>query len=78
MGAGIQVSDECAEPAGVAGHRVAEIQDCDLRERLLLAWAQGLQRGQCLRMLAEVESPPKAHEENQRNKRIAEINHDHS
>lgn len=43
MGAGIQVSDECAEPAGVAGHRVAEIQDCNLRERLLLAWAQGLQ-----------------------------------
>lgn len=47
MGAGIQVSDECAEPAGVAGYRVAEVQDRDLRERLLLAWAQGLQELYC-------------------------------
>ena len=38
-----QIPSECAEPAGVAGHRAAEIQDRDLRERLLLAWAQGLQ-----------------------------------
>ncbi len=47
MGAGIQVSDECAEPAGVAGSRVAEIQDRDFRERLFLAWAQGLQELYC-------------------------------
>ena len=47
MGAGIQVSDECAEPAGVAGYRVAEIQDRDFRERLFLAWAQGLQELYC-------------------------------
>lgn len=43
VGAGIQVSDECAEPAGVAGYRVTEIQDRDFRERLFLAWSQRLQ-----------------------------------
>ena len=44
VGARIPISAECEERARQAGHRNAEIQDGDIRQRLFLARTRGMQQ----------------------------------
>ena len=43
VGARIQVPAECQERAGQAGHRDAQVQNGDIRQRLFLARTRGVQ-----------------------------------
>ena len=43
VGARIQIPAECQERAGQAGHCDAQVQNGDIRQRLFLAWARGVQ-----------------------------------
>ena len=42
MAPGLPLQDQCAQAAGDAGHRSREVPDGHIRERLLLARAQGM------------------------------------
>ena len=44
VGARIPIQAECEKRAGQAGHCDAEIQDGDIRQRLFLARARGMQQ----------------------------------
>ena len=43
VGTRIQIPAECQERAGQTGHRDAQVQDGDIRQRLFLARARGVQ-----------------------------------